>query len=199
MKLWQAVGFLWAAGRMFPRWRQAHAHRSFIKRSDMAARLTHRALDFILATIALLLLAPIMLFIASILAPKGPIFAKRLQFGVGGKPYVELRFRTYEIAGQINRRHTRIGQFLRQTSLDELPQLINILRSEMSFVGPRPESSMTTKLSSKPGLSGAAFCEQQDQSKRASSVIGGIALTMADYCKAIVAGMRRNLTGPPPE
>jgi exopolysaccharide biosynthesis polyprenyl glycosylphosphotransferase len=108
-----------------------------------------RALDLVTASLLLVLVAPIML--ASALAVKltspGPVFFRQVRIGVGGRPFEILKFRTMRVnedsatqwSVQEDDRVTRVGRFLRPTHLDELPQLINVLRGEMSLVGPRPE------------------------------------------------------------
>ncbi len=93
------------------------------------------------------LLTPIIAFAIKIDTP-GPIFYKQKRVGKNGKIFEFLKFRSMiENADQVeglkgngdDTRHTKVGKFLRKTYLDELPQIINVLRGEMSFVGPRPE------------------------------------------------------------
>lgn len=111
--------------------------------------LTKRAFDVVLASAALLLLWPVMLVIA--LAVKcsspGPAIFKQRRYGIDGEDITVLKFRTMSTleAGAVARQATRndarvtkVGAFLRRTSLDELPQLINVLQGSMSLVGPRP-------------------------------------------------------------
>jgi Undecaprenyl-phosphate glucose phosphotransferase len=108
--------------------------------------------DFSGAALALAMTAPIMLFIALVirLTSPGPIFYRQERMGMDGKPFMMLKFRTMQIdqpgdtvilTQKDDPRVTTIGQFLRKTSLDELPQFINVLKGEMSIVGPRPERS----------------------------------------------------------
>ncbi|MEA3406471.1 MAG: undecaprenyl-phosphate glucose phosphotransferase [Chloroflexota bacterium] len=110
-----------------------------------------RALDLVVSVGALVFLSPLLLFIALLvkLDSKGPAFYAQERVGLDGKPFYMLKFRSMregaeEETGPVwaqadDPRSTRVGAFLRRTSLDELPQLINVLRGEMSLVGPRPE------------------------------------------------------------
>lgn len=123
-----------------------------------------RILDFILSLIAIIILSPILLviIIAIKLDSKGPIFYKHMRIGKDGKPLGVYKFRSmttkYETFDQFYQmlstkqkkewdenfklendpRITKVGKFLRKASLDELPQILNILKGEMSFIGPRP-------------------------------------------------------------
>lgn len=106
-----------------------------------------RVMDLILSLIALVVLSPILLIISVIIiAVQGkPIFFKQLRPGYKGVPFFVNKFRTMRSAdpGEDSvekdaQRLTSLGKFLRSTSLDELPELWNILRGEMSIVGPRP-------------------------------------------------------------
>ena len=108
--------------------------------------------DFIGAMAAVTLTAPIMIAIAVVvrLTSAGPIFYRQERMGIDGKPFLMLKFRTMRIdqpgdtvilTQKDDPRVTTIGRFLRKTSLDELPQFINVLKGEMSIVGPRPERS----------------------------------------------------------
>ena len=85
------------------------------------------------------------------LESKGPIFYRQERLGLGGQPFLLLKFRSMKVdaessgvpqwAEQNDSRITRIGNFIRQTRIDEIPQILNVLRGDMSFVGPRPERS----------------------------------------------------------
>jgi Undecaprenyl-phosphate glucose phosphotransferase len=124
----------------------------------MASPMTPRALlqkaifDRLFAAAALLALSPLMLAIAAAikLSSKGPVFFTQRRKGVDGEVFRIFKFRTMRVhaeqAGVVRQatrgdpRITRVGAFLRRTSLDELPQFLNVLRGEMSVVGPRPHA-----------------------------------------------------------
>lgn len=107
-----------------------------------------RYLDIISATFGLIFFLPLFLIVGiSIkLESKGPIIYKQLRLGLHGNVFTMYKFRTmylgaekegvYELKG--DKRVTKVGRILRKTSIDELPQLLNILKGEMSFIGPRP-------------------------------------------------------------
>ncbi|MDK2839893.1 MAG: hypothetical protein PWQ83_1459 [Thermosipho sp. (in: thermotogales)] len=107
-----------------------------------------RILDFVFALILLILLFPIMFFAAiaiKIEDPKGPILFKQKRVGKNSKIFTIYKFRTMIVETEGNGRKltdlerlTKVGAFLRKTSIDELPQLFNIIKGEMSFIGPRP-------------------------------------------------------------
>lgn len=108
---------------------------------------TKRTLDLLLVIPALVILAPVLLILAIQVRLKlgAPIFFRQQRPGLHGKPFTMLKFRTMTDARNRHgnllpdaARLTPFGQFLRSTSLDELPELINVLRGEMSLVGPRP-------------------------------------------------------------
>lgn len=107
-----------------------------------------RYLDVICSTLGLIILLPLFILVAiSIkLETKGPIIYKQLRLGLHGREFTIYKFRTmylgaekegvYDLKG--DKRVTKIGRILRSSSIDELPQLLNILKGEMSFIGPRP-------------------------------------------------------------
>lgn len=114
-------------------------------------RALKRGLDLVVASLVLLFAAPVMLLIALAihLESQGPVFFLQERVGLDGKPFWMIKFRTMrpdaEQLGswtvQNDPRVTRVGRWLRRTSLDELPQLINVLMGDMSIVGPRPEQA----------------------------------------------------------
>lgn len=110
-----------------------------------------RVLDLTLCTVLLLVCGAPMLLLSLLikLGSPGPVLFKQLRMGLGGRPFTMLKFRTMRVdaesetgpvwATQHDPRCTALGRILRRLSLDELPQLLNVLRGEMSLVGPRPE------------------------------------------------------------
>jgi len=117
-----------------------------------------RTADLVAATVAVVVLAPLLLLVSVLvlLCLGRPIIYRQHRIGLNGQSFVMLKFRTMRpdrrrtsvpVATERrgyhkspdDPRHTRLGRVLRRSSLDELPQLINVLRGEMSLVGPRPE------------------------------------------------------------
>ena len=113
-------------------------------------KIIKRLLDILIATIALIILCIPFCFVAIGIKTdsKGPVFFRQIRVGKGSKPFVCYKFRSMYISApnncsarslvDRNKMVTRFGDFLRKSSIDELPQLINVLRGEMSLVGPRP-------------------------------------------------------------
>ena len=106
-----------------------------------------RGLEFIIALIGVILASPILLIIAILVRIKlgSPIFFRQSRVGLNGEIFEMVKFRTmkdaYDAEGNLlpdEERLTKIGKFIRKTSLDELPQLFNVLKGDMSLVGPRP-------------------------------------------------------------
>ncbi len=115
-----------------------------------------RFMDIVLSSIAIVMLSPLMLFIALLVkwTSKGPVFYRQERCSLNGQAFQMLKFRSMrtnaEAAGpqmteKRDPRITRLGEFLRKTNLDELPQLFNVFRGEMSLVGPRPERPVFVK------------------------------------------------------
>ena len=149
-------------------------------------RLIKRIFDFILSLIGIAIMSPLFLIISIMIKcdTKGPVFFKQRRIGLNGKPLYIYKFRTmvtnaeeliasftpeqkkeWEESYKLkdDPRITRVGKILRKTSLDELPQLINIIKGEMSIIGPRPVveeelswygNDVDLVLSVKPGLTG---------------------------------------------
>jgi lipopolysaccharide/colanic/teichoic acid biosynthesis glycosyltransferase len=134
-----------------------------------------KIIDFILSLIGLIILSPLFVLIALLikLGSKGPVFFKQERLGKNGKIFKIWKFRTMiENAENIglglasaenDQRITKVGKFLREWTLDEWPQLINVIKGEMSLVGPRPlpkypnqdvfsDELWQRRLSIKPGL-----------------------------------------------
>ena len=106
-----------------------------------------RIFDLIVACLALVVLFPVMLIVAILVRTRlgAPVLFRQLRPGLHGKPFTLYKFRTMSDARDVQgnllpdeQRLTRFGGFLRGTSLDELPELLNVLKGSMSLVGPRP-------------------------------------------------------------
>lgn len=113
--------------------------------------LLKRIIDVLAALIGVILLSPLLLAISLLIrfSSRGPVFFRQDRLGLHGKPFKILKFRTMVenaeqmgdgvfVRSQADSRIIGIGKFLRKTSLDEIPQLINVLKGDMSIVGPRP-------------------------------------------------------------
>lgn len=151
----------------------------------LSARITKRLIDVTLAATALLMASPVMIAtaIAIKLDSSGPVFFRQERTGKGGNSFQIFKFRSmtadaWQQRGSVTNlnesdgplfkmqsdpRVTRVGAFIRKTSLDELPQLINVVRGEMSLVGPRPlpteeahrlDGAALARLDVKPGITG---------------------------------------------
>ena len=104
-----------------------------------------RILDFIMAVILLLVAWPILLIIALLIKidSKGPVLFKQIRTGRYGKEFTLYKFRSMTLKNDFydtttEDQVTKVGKFIRKTSLDELPQIFNIIKGDMSFIGPRP-------------------------------------------------------------
>jgi exopolysaccharide biosynthesis polyprenyl glycosylphosphotransferase len=147
-----------------------------------AYHFTKRGIDLLVSLIGIILLAPLFPFVAAAikLDSKGPIFYKQLRLGLQGRPFYVWKLRTMidnaeektgpAFAQKKDWRVTRVGRFLRASHLDELPQFINILKGEMSLIGPRPERDFPeferqipfyrARYAAKPGAAGWALVNQ---------------------------------------
>ncbi|HIC89968.1 MAG TPA: sugar transferase, partial [Anaerolineae bacterium] len=147
----------------------------------MYCRYGKRLLDIFLSGIALLLLFPVMLLVAlAILVEDGtPVLFRQQRVGHEGVPFTVLKFRSMPVntrdapsAQAKSVRITRVGVIIRRTNIDELPQLFNIIRGDMSIVGPRPALASQQELCElrerqgalrcKPGLTGLAQVNSYD-------------------------------------
>lgn len=146
-------------------------------RASSLALALKRAGDVAVSVAVLLLGAPVWLLIGFLVAvtSEGPILFLQERPGFGGVPFVIYKFRTMRLGSEVmvegqevsrdDERVTPIGRLLRRTKIDEIPQLWNILKGDMSIVGPRPErmaslvdytEDVARRLSMKPGLTGLA-------------------------------------------
>ncbi|MES2091312.1 MAG: sugar transferase [Pseudomonadota bacterium] len=147
--------------------------------------MSKRLFDWVLSSLGLLVLGPVLLLVALLikLDSRGPVFFRQERVGRHGQPFRIHKFRTmrHDPAGQgplitvgADRRITRVGGVLRQTKLDELPQLLDVWLGDMSLVGPRPEvpryvalypAALRDKvLSVRPGITDIASIEYRDES-----------------------------------
>lgn len=155
-----------------------------------------RALDIGLALCAFALLLPALLLIAALIAfdSPGPVLFRQVRVGRGGEPFLIYKFRTMvvgasKLAANVSPRGdprvTRVGGFLRRRYLDELPQLINVLRGDMSLVGPRPETpefvalyglAERRVLSVRPGVMGPSTLGGMDEEERLADTTDALGL-----------------------
>ena len=133
-----------------------------------------RMFDLVCAFLALIILSPVLLLVALCVKIKlgSPLIFRQMRPGRGEKPFPLFKFRTMtsecDAAGNLlpdSRRLRPIGEFLRRTSLDELPELLNVIRGEMSLIGPRPllvrylpyfSIEERTRFTVRPGITGLA-------------------------------------------
>lgn len=140
----------------------------------MYRKVIKKLFDLILALILTILLSPLMLIISIMikLDSKGPVIFKQIRSGKNNKNFTLYKFRSMTCNNNlydtsVEDQVTKIGRILRKTSLDELPQLFNILKGEMSFIGPRPwildyakyfTKHQMRRLEVLPGITGLAQC-----------------------------------------
>lgn len=153
------------------------------KASRTSYDITKRGIDFLCSFLGVIILSPVFIIVALLIKidSKGPVIFKQERVGLRGKTFYMYKFRSMvvnaeelkdklqkqnEMSGPMFKmkedpRITKVGKFIRRTSIDELPQLFNVLKGEMSLVGPRPslpkevkefESWMNKRLEVKPGL-----------------------------------------------
>ena len=171
-------------------------------------RLAKRVFDFIMAFVGLVILAPVFVYVSILIKrdSPGPIFFWGSRMGKSGKPFKMLKFRTmYEriesyqgppVTASGDSRITPLGQWLRDTKINELPQLWNVLIGEMSLVGPRPEDVEIARawpkdafdeiLSVSPGVTSPASILYHDEEKLLSNTN-----VMGDYLKGILPNKLR--------
>ena len=123
----------------------------YVPLSNTFNAIVKRMIDFIGSLMGIIILSPVLLIIAILIkvTSKGPLIFRQERVGLRNEPFMMYKFRTMKVQDEKEEkkawtvkndpRVTGIGKFLRKTSLDELPQLFNILKGEMSIVGPRPE------------------------------------------------------------
>lgn len=145
--------------------------------------------DFVVSVFGLIILLPLFVILGLLifLHDKGPVFFKQVRVGKGGRLFKLYKFRSMSILKSgnegsfepgITSRVTSIGRFIRKTKLDELPQLINVVKGDMSLVGPRPEvkrwvsafpENWKVILTVKPGITDVASLEfRNEESKLAT-------------------------------
>jgi len=171
-------------------------------------KLAKRAFDIVMSLIGLIILAPVFVYVAILIKrdSPGPVFFWGSRMGRGGKPFKMLKFRTmYEriesyqgppVTANGDARITPLGQWLRDTKINELPQLWNVLIGEMSLVGPRPEDVEISRswpqdafdeiLSVSPGVTSPASILYHDEEKLLSNTN-----VMGDYLKGILPNKLR--------
>ena len=154
-----------------------------VNKASALYSISKRTMDIVSSLVGLILLSPLFLLVAILikLDSKGPIIFKQIRIGKNSKPFYIYKFRSMKIDAPnlsteefINASDftTKVGKFIRKTSIDELPQLVNILKGDMSIVGPRPVIERETRLlklrkecnvdSILPGITGLAQINGRD-------------------------------------
>ena len=161
-----------------------------------------RIFDIVVSLVGLILLLPLLVFVAVLikLDSRGPIFFRQQRIGMAFRPFQILKFRTMidnaqRRGGLItfarDTRITRVGRILRQTKIDELPQLINVLRGDMTFVGPRPEVPEFVELfrqdyeeilTVRPGMTDLASLKYRDE----AAVLGHCNNSQEEYLRHVL-------------
>lgn len=141
-------------------------------------KLIKRLLDIIVSLVGLIVLSPLLLVVSILIKveSKGPVIFKQDRLGLEGKVFKIYKFRSMKVGAEKNgvyetkgdTRVTRVGRFIRKTSIDEFPQFVNIIKGEMSIIGPRPtltyhpykleeyRSFQRKRFCVKPGVTGLA-------------------------------------------
>lgn len=152
---------------------------------NIVNRIIKRLFDIVASGIGIIVLSPLLLIIALRIktGSDGPVFFKQVRVGKDGKEFEILKFRTMVVNAEklgrqitvgADNRITKVGGFLRKYKLDELPQLFNVFKGDMSLVGPRPEVpryvAMYTEeqrkvLSVKPGITDLASIRYRDENE----------------------------------
>jgi lipopolysaccharide/colanic/teichoic acid biosynthesis glycosyltransferase len=168
----------------------------------MSRAVTKRAFDFLAAFVGITCLSPLFVVVAILikLDSRGPVIFRQERIGRGLRPFFIYKFRTMvkdasHRGGVITFGHdpriTRIGRFLRRTKLDELPQLFNVLKGEMSIVGPRPEVRRYVEayredyeevLKVRPGITDLASLKFRDE----AAILGAFENPEEMYLKCIL-------------
>ena len=128
--------------------------------SDTYNRLVKRACDILISGIVLITIYPVVWLIVAVgtkISSPGPVLFRQQRTGSNGKPFTMLKFRSMKVNADADKiqateddpRKTKFGDFLRRSSIDELPQFINVFRGDMSVVGPRPHMELHTEIYSK--------------------------------------------------
>lgn len=143
-----------------------------------------RIFDILGASMLLIVTSPLLLLVALAVALDSPggVFFRQQRVGLGGAPFAMLKFRSMVadapqkgpyFTAKGDPRITKVGAFIRRTSLDELPQLINVLKGDMSLVGPRPDvpaqrqqyrdTDWALRCSARPGITGLAQATERSE------------------------------------
>src|SRR5579883_3370930 len=171
-------------------------------RANLYTRVFKRAFDAAAAAVGLVVLSPLLLAVAAAikLLDPGPVFFRHRRVGLRGKPFDVLKFRTMrpdgaggglQITSCADARVTRLGRVLRRAKIDELPQLFNVVRGDMSLVGPRPEVRRYIELfkkdyelilSVRPGITDYAAIKYSDE----EAALGGYSDPEDGYIRSIL-------------
>jgi len=158
--------------------------------------------DIVISLASLVILVPVLILISVLirLTDNGPVFYKHRRIGLNFSPFMLYKFRTMTVGADRkgpaitksgDPRITPVGRFLRRSKLDELPQLINVLRGEISLVGPRPEVETYVNLfrkdyeqilSVRPGITDFAAIEYRDEEK----ILAGFEDTHEGYTSVVL-------------